>query len=166
MPVDMGRGTWTAQEFREGIDVRVSVRPDGGTDSALDGAWWPRTRDLSVEVPELIAALDRRGVEVERFTYAMGAWSPAPRKVVVRGRTVRTGGFSAMDPQVVCLTTHGGARRLDLVVVPPEADALTGARALRISTRPGQARTAMLVLAAAGCPPVPEVARLAGVRAS
>ncbi|MPQ98418.1 hypothetical protein GB931_10915 [Modestobacter sp. I12A-02628] len=163
--MDLGRGSWTAQEFREGIDVRVSVRADAGTGAALDGAWWPRTRDLAVEVPELIAALDRRGIEVERFTYAMDAWTPAPRKVVVRGRTVRTGGFSAMDPQVVCLTVNGGSRRLDLVVVPPEADALTGARALRISTRPGP-RSPLLVLAAAGCPPVPQVARLQAVRAS
>jgi hypothetical protein len=154
------------QEFRAGIDVRVSVRPDGGSsDSALDGAWWPRTRDLAVEIPELIAALDRRGIEIERFTYPLGAWGPAPRKIVVGGRTVRTGGFSAMDPQTVCLTTNGGARRLDLVVVPPEADALTGARALRISTRPGP-RTPLLVLAAAGCPPVPQVAPLRTVRAS
>lgn len=153
------------QEFRAGIDVRVSVRSGGGSsDSALDGAWWPRTRDLAVEIPELIAALDRRGIEIERFTYPLGAWAPAPRKIVVRGRTVRTGGFAAMDPQTVCLTTNGGARRLDLVVVPPEADALTGARALRISTRPGS-RTPGLVLAAAGCAPALEVAPLRVARA-
>ena len=70
--------------FRGGIDVRVSLRADAGDgDSAFDGAWFPRTRDLAVEVPELIAELDRRGVRVERFTYALDAWSPAPRKLVV-----------------------------------------------------------------------------------
>ena len=38
--------------FRGGIDVRVSLRDDAGSgDSAFDGAWWPRTRDLAAEVP-------------------------------------------------------------------------------------------------------------------
>ena len=90
--------------FRGGIDVRVSLRDDAGSgDSAFDGAWWPRTRDLAAELPELIAELERRGVRVERFTYALDAWQPAPRKLVVNGRVVRTGGFRSMDPQVVCL---------------------------------------------------------------
>ena len=61
--------------------------------------WFPRSRDLAVELPELIAELDRRGVRVERFTYALDAWLPVPRKLVVQGRIVRTGGFRSMDPR-------------------------------------------------------------------
>ena len=152
--------------FRGGIDVRVSVRADaGGGDSAFDGAWWPRSRDLSVEVPELIAELDRRGLRVERFGYALEAWSPAPRKIVVQGRVVRTGGFRSMDAQVVCLTWAGGSRRADLLVVPPETDVLTGARALRLSTRRGLPRSPQMVLAAARSTPIPQVPVLPGVRA-
>jgi hypothetical protein len=152
--------TRTAPEagFRGGIDVRVSLRDDAGDGgSAFDGAWFPRTRDLSVEVPELIAELDRRGVRVERFTYALDAWSPISRKVVVQGRTVRTGGFRSMDPGVVCLTWAGGSRRADLLVVPPETDVLTGARALRLCTRRGLPRSPQMVLAAARSTPLPQV---------
>ena len=59
--------------FRGGIDVRVSLRAGAGDgNSAFDGAWFPRTRDLAVELPELIAELDRRDVRVERFTYCAG----------------------------------------------------------------------------------------------
>ena len=66
--------------FRGGIDVRVSLRANAGDgSSAFDGAWFPRTRDLAVELPELIAELDRRGVRVERFTYALDAWDAPPR---------------------------------------------------------------------------------------
>jgi hypothetical protein len=136
--------------FRAGIDVRVSFRDDAGSDdSAFDGAWWPRSRDL--------AELERRGVRVERFTYALGPWEPAPRKLVVNGRVVRTGGFRSMDPQIVCLTWHGGQRRADLLVVPPETDVLTGARALRIGTRRGLPRSPQMVLAAARSIPIPQV---------
>ena len=144
--------------FRGGIDVRVSLRDgagDGG--SAFDGAWFPRSRDLGVEVPELIAELERRDVRVERFTYALDAWLPVPRKIVVHGRTVRTGGFRSMNPLVVCLTWAGGARRADLLVVPPETDVLTGARALRLCTRRGLPRSPQMVLAAARSTPLPQV---------
>jgi hypothetical protein len=152
--------------FRGGIDVRVSLRADAGTGgSAFDGAWFPRGRDLAVELPELIAELDRRGVRIERFTYALGAWSPAPRKLVVLGRTVRTGGFRSMDPGVVCLTWDGGSKRADLLVVPPETDVLTGARALRLCTRRGLPSSPQMVLAAARSTPLPQVPALPGRRA-
>ncbi len=144
--------------FRAGIDVRVSLRPDVGEGrSPFDGAWFPRSRDLAVEVPELIAELDRRGVRVERFTYAMDAWQPPPRKLLVGDRPVRTGGFRSMDPLVVCLTWDGGARRADLLVVPPETDVLTGARALRLAVRRGLPRSPQMVLAAARSTPLPQV---------
>jgi hypothetical protein len=152
--------------FRGGIDVRVSLRADAGDgSSAFDGAWFPRSRDLAVEVPELIAELDRRGVRAERFTYSLEAWQPVPRKIHVAGRTVRTGGFRSMDPLVVCLTWAGGTRRADLLVVPPETDVLTGARALRIGTRRGLPRSPQMVLAAARSTPLPQVPALPHRRA-
>src|SRR6476620_10911715 len=152
--------------FRGGIDVRVSLRADAGSGGqAFDGAWFPRTRDLAVEVPELIAELERRGVRIERFTYALAAWTPVPRKIVVQGRTVRTGGFRSMDPQVVCMTWDGGTKRADLLVVPPETDVLTGARALRLCTRRGLPRSPQMVLAAARSTPLPQVPVLPSTRA-
>jgi hypothetical protein len=152
--------------FRGGIDVRVSLRADVGSGgSPFDGAWFPRSRDLPVEMPELIAELDRRGVRIERFTYSLDAWTPAPRKVVVQGRVVRSGGFRSMDPQVVCLTWDGGTKRADLLVVPPETDVLTGARALRLCTRRGLPRSPQMVLAAARSTPLPQVPDLPRTRA-
>jgi hypothetical protein len=152
--------------FRGGIDVRVSLRAGAGDgNSAFDGAWFPRTRDLAVELPELIAELDRRGVRVERFTYALDAWSPVARKLLVGDRIVRTGGFRSMDPGVVCLIWDGGSMRADLLVVPPETDVLTGARALRLCTRRGLPRSPQMVLAAARSTPLPQVPVLPGRRA-
>ncbi len=152
--------------FRGGIDVRVSFRDNAGDGSSpFDGAWFPRTRDLATELPELIAELERRGVRVERFTYPLDAWAPVPRKIVVSDRIVRTGGFRSMDPGVVCLTWAGGMRRADLLVVPPETDVLTGVRALRLCTRRGLPRSPKMVLAAARSTPLPQVPVLPGRRA-
>src|SRR4051794_41674567 len=125
--------------FRGGIDVRVSLRHDAGVanDSAFDGAWWPRGHDLTIELPELIAELGRRGVRVERFTYSLEAWEAIPRKIAVVGRVVRTGGFRSMDPQVVCISWEGGAKRADLLVVPPIPAVATGPRPLRLGPLAG-----------------------------
>ena len=152
--------------FRGGIDVRVSLREDAGSGrSPFDGGWFPRSRDLSVEVPELVAELDRRGVRVERFTFSLDAWEPVHRKLVVGDRVVRTGGFRSMDPHVVSLTWGGGTRRADLLVVPPETDVLTGARALRLAVRQGLPRSPQMVLAAARSTPLPQVPILPARRA-
>ena len=152
--------------FRGGIDVRVSLRDDAGSGrSPFDGGWFPRGRALAVEVPELVAELDRRGLRVERFTYALEAWLPVDRKLVVGGRLVRTGGFRSMDPHVVSLTWEGGLRRADLLVVPPETDVLTGARALRLAVRQGLPRSPQLVLGAARSTPLPQVPALPTRRA-
>jgi hypothetical protein len=70
---------------------------------------------------------------------------------------VRTGGFRSMDPLVVCLTWDGGARRADLLVVPPETDVITGVRTLRLCTRRGLPGSPKMVLAAARSTPLPQV---------
>jgi hypothetical protein len=151
--------------FRNGIDVRVRLRRTGpSADVAFDGAWWPRSWDLGAELPELVAALGTLGVRVERFTYPVDVWQPVDRKVAVAGRTVRTGAFRSMDQQLVSLTVDDD-RRLDLLVVPPEADALTGVRALRLAGLREDSSSPQRVLAAAGSRPRPEVVPLRGVRA-
>ncbi|MBB3676254.1 DUF5994 family protein [Modestobacter versicolor] len=155
-----------AAGFRNGIDVRVRLRTGvPSADVTFDGAWWPRSRDLGAELPELIAALDTLGVRVERFTYPVEAWEhQVQRKVTVAGRTVRTGAFRSMDPQLVSLVVEGD-RRIDLLVVPPEADALTGVRALRMAGLREDSSSPQRVLAAAGSRPRPEVVPITGVRA-
>ncbi len=145
--------------FRAGIDVRISMRANAGWgDATWDGAWWPRSWDLAVELPELIAELDRRGMRIERFTYSLEGWQPLPRKLAVQGRILRTGWFRSMDPQVVCLVWAGSARRADLLVVPPETDVVTAARALRLCvTRRDLPRSPQSVMAVARATPDPEV---------
>ena len=130
----------------------MSLRADAGDgNSAFDGAWFPRSRDLAAELPELIAELDRRGVRVERFTYAARRLARrSPRKLVVTRPDRAHRRLPQHGPRcVVCLTWDGGARRADLLVVPPETDVLTGARALRLCTRRGLPRSPQMVLAAA-----------------
>ncbi|SDN48553.1 hypothetical protein SAMN05660199_00103 [Klenkia soli] len=146
------RAAWIGEQelpgFRGGIDVRVSLRTDAGP--GLHGAWWPRSTDLAVELPELVAALGRRGVFVTRFTYPFSTWHVVPRKLAVGERIVRVGGFGTGDPQLVSLTCGPEQLHLELLVVPPGTEALFSARALRMAAHPGAALTARAVLTAAG----------------
>jgi hypothetical protein len=97
-------------------------------------------------------------VRVERFTYSFDAWPPLPRRIAVPGRVVRTGGFQNMDPQVVSVSWAGGTRRADLLVIPPETDAITGVRALRLCcTHLSLPRSSQLVMAIARATPTPQV---------
>src|SRR4051812_50059222 len=143
--------------FRGGIDVRVSLRHDAGVanDSAFDGAWWPRGHDLTIELPELIAELGRRGVRVERFTYSLAAWEAIPRKIAVLGRVVRTGGFRSMDAQVVSISWEGGDRRGGPLLGPPGSGGVTRAPPLRPGAPPGVPRPPPPGLAPARGPPPP-----------
>lgn len=160
--VTTNRAAWVGEQelpgFRGGIDVRVSLRTDAG--EGLHGAWWPRSTDLAVELPELVAALDRRGVAVQRFTYPFATWHAVPRKLAVGDRVVRVGGFSTGDPQLVTVTCGPGALQLELLVVPPDTEALFSARAMRLASCPGTARSPRAVLTAAGRHPALRVASL------
>jgi hypothetical protein len=130
--------------------ARLSLSPHpNARHTAVDGAWWPRSNDLAAELPDLVAALDERGVRIARIAYALSAWAVAPHKVSAGGRIVRTGGFRVIDPTLVSLTPAGGeGEPLDLRVVPPDTDPETAARELRADSGDRPQRTAAR-------PPVP-----------
>ena len=97
----------------------------------LDGAWWPRSRNLAAELPALIVELRERGTRVSRVLYNPGTWdSPPGRKLAADGRVIRVGWFHSMDPHVLTVTNVGGADRLDLLIVPPDTSLGAAERAM------------------------------------
>lgn len=96
----------------------------------VDGAWWPRSRDATAELPGLIAAVDRRlGRNTFRVNLALTAWDNIPRRIPVPGRTIKVAWFRTIDPLTVSLTI-AGAENLILVVIPPDTSAATAHNAL------------------------------------
>lgn len=94
----------------------------------LDGAWWPRSRDIGTELPGLIAALTEHLGPVTRVGLDSGAWEDAPTRLIVGGRVVHLD-FSPVGDDTV-LITRGDEDHFSLLVVPPHAT-------------PGAARAAM-----------------------
>jgi hypothetical protein len=141
---------------------QVSLKPAGSTTGHVDGAWWPGSRDLPTELPSLLASLAARLEWVERVTYNLTAWAPAPRHLPVGGRAVRLEGFRSQPADVVTVIGRGG-RRLTLLVVPPETGPATADRVLARAAGPGNAENVETLLALDG-PGTPNGGATAGQR--
>ncbi|ASR36634.1 hypothetical protein BAY61_18330 [Prauserella marina] len=99
--------------------LRLRLKPKAPTTGYVDGAWWPRSRDLAAELPALLAVLAIRPGRIERVTYNLTMWEPAARRLTIEGRTVRLEGFRSQHPDTVTVTGQG-RQRLTLLVVAPE----------------------------------------------
>ncbi|QWB24262.1 MULTISPECIES: DUF5994 family protein [Streptomyces] len=100
---------------------RLSLAPVGSAPALLDGAWWPRSRDLAAELPALAAVLDPLWGRITRVTVNPTQWPVVPRKVPVAGHVVNVGWFlEEQDPhELLLLSYHLG--RWNLLVVPPQS---------------------------------------------
>lgn len=59
----------------------------------VDGAWWPRTADLTAELPDLLAVLSIRLGRIGRVVYSLGEWVKAPKTLAVGEHDVRLDGY-------------------------------------------------------------------------
>jgi hypothetical protein len=128
--------------------VRLALIDSPGQRTTLDGAWWPRTRSLSDELPGLVQELHRRGIRVTRAAYNPDTWETAPRRMAADGRTIRLGWFRSIDPQLLELTGDTTRGRLDLLVVPPDTPAAAARQAFTAACDRANRRTPTAVLAA------------------
>lgn len=107
------------------LPLRLRLKPKGPVTGYVDGGWWPRSRDLAAELPELAAVLSVRLGPIQRIAYAMDSWQPTSGRVEVDGRRVRLEGFHSQDRDVVAVTGLNG-QRISLLVVPPDAGETAG----------------------------------------
>jgi hypothetical protein len=114
--------------------VRLALIDPVERHSTLDGAWWPRTADLTDELPPLIAELRRQGIRVTRVAYNPTAWAPMTRRLPADGRTIRLGSFRTLDPLLLNLTGDDRRGRLDLLTVPPGTTRSDARRAFSAAT--------------------------------
>ncbi|KOG36569.1 MULTISPECIES: DUF5994 family protein [Streptomyces] len=87
-------------------------------EGVLDGAWWPRSRDVATELPALVRALTAHLGPVTRVGLDTDAWEEVPTRVVVDDRVVHLDSFPVGDDTV--LITRGDTDHFALLVVPPD----------------------------------------------
>ncbi|MEV5777917.1 DUF5994 family protein [Streptomyces antimycoticus] len=129
--------------------ARLALKTEGRSRGLLDGAWWPRSRDLLSELPLLTDVLDPLWGRITRVAVNPEYWPVIPRKVPVDGHIVKVGWFTPeIDPHKLLLLSYGSGR-LDLLVIPPESGADSAARLMAAaSDYDGPPLTASALIAA------------------
>ena len=132
------------------LGLRLQLDPMMAGTGAVDGGWWPRSRDPDAELPGLIAGLDASVGPITRVALNLDAWDTAPRRVAVDGRRVRVGWFRHMDAHTIGVT-RAGQDRMILLVVPPQATTAAAAEiAMAMAADAANSAGPADILAAAG----------------
>lgn len=97
---------------------RLRLKPAAPRTGYVDGAWWPHSDDLMIELPDLLAVLAVRLGPVERVLYKAGDWATAPAELVTAAGAVRLDGYRRQPPSTIEVLGRGGTSTV-LLVVPP-----------------------------------------------
>ena len=129
--------------------LRLQLDPTMAGTGAVDGGWWPRSRDPDAELPGLIAGLESSLGPITRVALNLDAWDTAPRRVAVDGRRVRVGWFHHMDAHTIGVT-RSSQGRVVLLVVPPQATTAGAETAMAMAADAATSAGPADILAAAG----------------
>ncbi|GAA2086388.1 hypothetical protein GCM10009801_48800 [Streptomyces albiaxialis] len=114
--------------------LRLRLAPRRGMPRSIDGAWWPRSYDLTAELPSLLAGLPRAWGHITSVMVNGATWPAAPGHVLVGDRIVRLRRtLAASAPNTVILLSPGRGR-WDLLVVPPDTDEESAERLMAAAT--------------------------------
>lgn len=106
------------QAVRPGCAL-LRLETTASREGVLDGAWWPRSRDIGAELPALLSALTGHLGPLTRVGLDAEAWEGLPTRIVVDDRVVHIDSFPVGDDTV--LITRGEKDLFSLLVVPPDA---------------------------------------------
>jgi len=129
---------------RQPLRLRMVEEPGS---QPLDGGWWPQSRDLTVELGDLVDNFPAKLGRIVRVLFSPPDWDDAPKRVPTARGYVKVGFDPHDDTHVVVLTTSD-RQELCVLVVPPEMSRTKGDEALLASVTPGYASSPGALLAA------------------
>ncbi|MGF7124106.1 DUF5994 family protein [Rhodococcus sp. AG1013] len=116
---------------------RLLLRTGGPRD--VDGVWWPRTRNLTAELHDLITKLTPSLGAVASIRFGWNSVSMMQRRIDIDDGVEITGPETGQPGNVLRVYGRGG-RHLDLVVVRPGLDTHYGYQLMRRVVDPSWAR--------------------------
>jgi len=129
---------------------------------AVDGGWWPRSRNALTELPALITTMDARpGLRVLRLAVHRDEWDGIPHQLTADdAHFVRVDWSTTIPHRTVIVTTAGGREPIALLVVSPDTPTETAWAAVNLAaTNPGVPRaTGVLVAREVNSAPEPSSA--------
>ncbi|GHD19360.1 hypothetical protein GCM10010313_50410 [Streptomyces violarus] len=131
------------QAVRPGTAV-VRLETTHERQGVLDGAWWPRSRDIAAELPGLVSALTEYLGPITRVGLDARAWEGLPTRMTIDDRVVHIDSFAAGDDTV--LITRGEQDLFSLLVVPSHATPDAARAAMAEAVRAGSVMRAERIL--------------------
>ena len=119
---------------------RLRLKPKAPVSGHVDGAWWPRSDDLSTELPDLLAVLSVRLGAIDRVMYNLAEWATVPRRLTTGGRVVRLDGYWLQPANTLQVLGVVGEKIL-LLVVPPHTQPEIAHEAMMTAAAPANAAT-------------------------
>jgi hypothetical protein len=83
----------------------------------LDGAWWPRSRNLETELADLVQRFPASVGRIVRAVYSTPDWQPAPRRIRAGNGLVKVGSFPHDDNHRILLRLSNH-QVLHMMVIP------------------------------------------------
>jgi hypothetical protein len=133
--------------------VRLELKPGMPRTGFVDGGWWPRSRDLRAELPDLIAALTTRigstTGPIQRIGFGRSQWDPiGKQRLHTATGQVAFDGFQTFTPDVVWMVGRFTDQTpITLLVVPPETSEADATDTLRRASEAGNTQRPAALLA-------------------
>lgn len=128
-------------------NLRIQLKPILGQ-GLLDGAWWPRSRNLATELQTLADHWPEHDTRIARALYSEADWDDPPRRVLSRGSNIPAASFPHEDSHMIVLTMAGSRRRISLLVIPPDTTPDAADRATQAALQSDPPQSAGQILAA------------------
>jgi hypothetical protein len=123
--------TTTPRSLASLLPVRLHLAPRRNGPQPIDGVWWPRSADLTAELPLLIRALPHNWPQIAHVTVNDTMWSAFPGRILIANHVIQLHRSPTRHtPNTICLVAPGKGR-WDLLVTPPHTAA---PEALRLMT--------------------------------
>ena len=116
------------------------MKPADRSCGLVQGAWWPRTDQLLIELPPLLTALAPRVGTVDRVIYDETRWAPQSLRMEFRGRSIILEGSATTSTNTLSVIGKGFGR-LDLLVVPPYTNPTRAYAAVTRASKPDDVST-------------------------
>jgi uncharacterized protein DUF5994 len=100
---------------------RLRLKPKAPHSGYVDGAWWPRSDDLTTELPDLLAVLSVRLGPIDRVLFNRNEWATPSARFSIGGRWVRLDGYRLQPANTVEVLALNRNKTV-LLVVPPNAE--------------------------------------------
>jgi hypothetical protein len=112
---------------------------------ALDGAWWPRSRNLETELADLVDSFPATSGRIVHAVYSRPDWRPAHRRIKVKWGVIKVGSFPNDDSHRILLTLSS-REILHIMVIPPHSSPALALAVMVTAASPGNRDSAATIL--------------------